>query len=172
MVEQAGFKTFLQKGITIDAQSKLTVDVTLTLGSLNERVEVEASSAQVQTDSAKVGATIENKQIQNLTLNGRNPIYLAALTPGVAGSQGIGTFDPDSVSNGSFNINGGRSDEYVVAVDGAVATRTRSSGSMLGALDVGSRRRLDPLQKHLRLGQATGQQDDFRLPVRHFGGEL
>ncbi len=77
-VEQAGFKTFAQKGITIDAQSKLTIDVALTLGSLNERVEVEASSAQVQTDSAKVGATIENKQIQNLTLNGRNPIYLAA----------------------------------------------------------------------------------------------
>src|SRR6476659_9066374 len=65
-VEQAGFKTFVQKGITIDAQSKLTIDVSLTLGSLNERVEVEASSAQVQTDSAKVGATIENKQIQNL----------------------------------------------------------------------------------------------------------
>ena len=84
-VEQAGFKTFVQKDITIDAQSKLTVDVTLTIGSLNERVEVEASSAQVQTDSAKVGATIENKQIQNLTLNGRNPIYLAALTPGVVG---------------------------------------------------------------------------------------
>src|SRR4051812_5282629 len=65
-VEQTGFKTFVQKGITIDAQSKLTIDVTLTLGSLNERIEVEASSAQVQTDSAKVGATIENKQIQNL----------------------------------------------------------------------------------------------------------
>ena len=64
MVEQAGFKTFLQKGITIDAQSKLTVDVTLTLGSLNERVEVEASSAQVQTDSAKVGATIENNRFK------------------------------------------------------------------------------------------------------------
>ena len=40
------------------------------------------------------------------------------------------------MSNGAFNINGGRADEYVVMVDGAVATRTRSSGSMLGALDV------------------------------------
>jgi hypothetical protein len=135
-VEQTGFKTFVQNSITVDAQAKLSVDVSLSLGAISERVEVEASAAQVQTDSAKVGSTVENKQIQNLTLNGRNPIYLAALTPGVVGSQGIGTFDPDSVSNGSFNINGGRADEYVVAIDGAVATRTRSSGSMLGALDV------------------------------------
>src|SRR5439155_23743768 len=48
----------------------------------------------------------------------------------------IGTFDPDSVSNGSCSSNGARDDEYVVMVDGAVATRTRSSGSMLGAQDV------------------------------------
>jgi hypothetical protein len=135
-VEAAGFKKFTKTGITIDAESKVSVDVALTVGAITEAVEVQASTAQVQTESAAVGSIVDNKQIQNLTLNGRNPIYLAALTPGVSGGSGIGTFDPDSVSNGSFNINGGRADEYVVMVDGAVATRTRSSGSMLGALDV------------------------------------
>jgi Carboxypeptidase regulatory-like domain/TonB-dependent Receptor Plug Domain len=135
-VEASGFKKFVKTGITLDAESKVNVDIGLTVGAITEAVEVEASTAQVQTDSAEVGSTIDTKQIQNLTLNGRNPIYLAALTPGVVGSGGIGAFDPDSVSNGSFNINGGRPDEYVVMVDGAVATRTRSSGSMLGALDV------------------------------------
>lgn len=175
-VEQAGFKTFLQKGITIDAQSKLTIDVSLTLGSLSEKVEVEASSAQVQTDSAKVGATIENKQIQNLTLNGRNPIYLAALTPGVVGNQGIGTFDPDSVSNGSFNINGGRADEYVVAVDGAVATRTRSSGSMLGALDVDTVQEVQVLTANYsaEYGRSSAGQIRFvtKSGTRAFHGDL
>src|SRR3954465_745812 len=175
-VEQAGFKTFVQKGITIDAQSKLTVDVTLTLGSLSERVEVEASSAQVQTDSAKVGAPTENKQIQNLTLNGRNPIYLAALTPGVVGNQGIGNFDPDSVSNGSFNINGGRADEYVVAVDGAVATRTRSSGSMLGAQDVDTVQEVQILTANYsaEYGRSSGGQIRFitKSGTRDFHGAL
>jgi hypothetical protein len=71
---------------------------------------------------------VDTKQIQDLTLNGRNPIYFALLKPGVGGGA-IGTFDPDSVSNGGFNINGGCADEYVVMVDGAIATRTRSSGS-------------------------------------------
>ncbi len=135
-VEAAGFKKFTKTGITLDAESKISVDVALTVGAITEAVEVQASTTQVQTESAAVGSIVDNKQIQNLTLNGRNPIYLAALTPGVSGASGIGTFDPDSVSNGAFNINGGRADEYVVMVDGAMSTRTRSSGSMLGALDV------------------------------------
>jgi len=107
----------------------------MTVGALSESVEVKSSTSQVQTETAQVGRTIETKQIQDLTLNGRNPIYLALLKPGVTGGS-IGTFDPDSVSNGGFNINGGRADEYNVVVDGAIATRTRSSGSMLGAQDV------------------------------------
>jgi hypothetical protein len=48
-VEQAGFKTFVQNSITVDAQAKLSVDVALSLGAVSERVEVEASAAQVQT---------------------------------------------------------------------------------------------------------------------------
>ncbi len=133
--KRAGFKRYVKTGIALDAEAKVSADVDLTVGAASESVEVTASSADVQTDSAQVATTIETKQMQDLTLNGRNPIYLAALSPGVVGGT-IGTFDPDSVSNGSFNINGGRTDEYVVIVDGAVATRTRSSGSMVGALDV------------------------------------
>ncbi len=175
-VERTGFKTFVQNSITIDAQAKRSVDVTLSLGAVSERVEVEASAAQVQTDSAKVGSTVENKQIQNLTLNGRNPIYLAALTPGVVGSQGIGTFDPDSVSNGSFNINGGRADEYVVAVDGAVATRTRSSGSMLGALDVDTVQEVQVLTANYsaEYGRSSAGQIRFvtKSGTRNFHGDL
>src|SRR5690348_10735141 len=175
-VEQTGFKTFVQNSINVDAQAKLSVDVILSLGAISERVEVEASAAQVQTDSAKVGSTVENKQIQNLTLNGRNPIYLAALTPGVVGSQGIGTFDPDSVSNGSFNINGGRPDEYVVAIDGAVATRTRSSGSMLGAMDVDTVQEVQVLTANYsaEYGRSSAGQIRFvtKSGTRSFHGDL
>ena len=134
-IEAKGFKRYVKTGIALDAEAKVNADVELTVGAASESVEVTASSAAVQTDSAQVSTTIETKQMQDLTLNGRNPIYLAALSPGVIGGT-IGTFDPDSVSNGSYNINGGRNDEYVVVIDGAVATRTRSSGSMVGTLDV------------------------------------
>jgi hypothetical protein len=134
-VELSGFKKFVQTDLRLSAASQMAVDGVLEVGSLEETVEVRASPSQVQTTTAQVARTIDTRQIQALTLNGRNPIYLASLKPGVRGGT-IGTFDPDSVSSGSFSINGARDDEYVVMVDGAIATRTRSSGSMLGAQDV------------------------------------
>ena len=134
-VELSGFKKFVKTGIRLSAASQLAVDAELELGSLEETVLVTAGAAFVQTTTAQVARTIDTRQIQELTLNGRNPIYLASLKPGVRGGT-IGTFDPDSVSNGSFSINGARDDEYLVTIDGAIATLTRSSGSMLGAQDV------------------------------------
>src|SRR5258706_7611737 len=81
-VEVKGFKKLVRTGIVIDAQSKISSDFELTVGAISDQITVESSSAQVQTDSAQVGSLVDNKQIQNLTLNGRNPIYLAAMTPG------------------------------------------------------------------------------------------
>jgi hypothetical protein len=124
--EQTGFKKTAQTSIALSSAMRLSVDLQLTVGSVSETVEVKATIGLVQAESAVVGRTIDSKQVADLTLNGRNPIYLALLKPGVRGGS-IGAFDPDSVSNGSFSINGGRADEYVVMVDGAVATRTRSS---------------------------------------------
>src|ERR1035437_6062381 len=121
-VQASGFKRFVTTGIVVDSLAKISTDAGLAIGEISEQVEVQASATQVKTDSADVGIMVDVKQIQNLTLNGRNPIYLAALTPGVTSGSGIGTFDPDSVSNGSFNINGGRNDEYLVVIDGGVAT--------------------------------------------------
>lgn len=134
--ENPGFKRSVETGIVLNAASKVNVDLTLTVGAVSESVEVTASTSKVQTESAQVGRVVDAKQIDGITLNGRNPIFLALSKPGVQSSNAIDSFSPDDVTNGGFNINGGRSDEYVVMVDGAIATRTRSSGSMLGAQDV------------------------------------
>ena len=176
VADAAGFKKFLNTGIVLNAEAKVSVNIGLTIGAVTDQVEVQASAVQVKTDSADVGTSIDTKQIQNLTLNGRNPVYLAALTPGVVGGQGIGTFDPDSVSNGSFNINGGRPDEYVVMIDGAVATRTRSSGSMLGAMDVDAVQEVQVLTADYsaEYGRASAGQIRFvtKSGGRSFHGDL
>jgi hypothetical protein len=173
--EMAGFKKTVQTGIVLDSAAKVNADLVLTVGAVTESVEVNASSAHVQTESAQVGRVVDTRQIQDLTLNGRNPIYLALLKPGVAGGS-IGTFDPDSVSNGSFSINGSRSDEYVVMVDGAVATRTRSSGSMLGALDVDSVQEVQILTANYaaEYGRSSGGQIRFvtKSGTLNFHGDL
>src|SRR4029434_11037566 len=98
---------FVEININLSAASKISVDVDLQVGAVTESVEVSASTNQVQAETAQVGRTVEARQIQDLTLNGRNPIYLALLKPGVTGGA-IGAFDPDSVSNGAVSINGRR----------------------------------------------------------------
>jgi len=133
--ELSGFKKAVERSVWLSAAAKVSVNLAMQVGALEESVEVQARTNRVQTDTAQVGRTVDTRQIQELTLNGRNPIFLALLKPGVRGGA-ISTFAPDSVTNGDFSINGGRNDEYVVMVDGAVATRTRSSGSMLGAQNV------------------------------------
>lgn len=130
-----GFQESVQKGISLHAAAQLNLAIELTLGTVSQKIEVSASAPQAVALSQSTGGTVVSHEITNLEVNGRNPINLALLTPGVSGTN-IGTFNPDDVSSGSFNINGGRNDAYNVFVDGAVATRTRSSGSMLGAQDI------------------------------------
>ena len=74
-IEAQGFKRYVKAGIALNAEAKVSSDVDLTVGDTSESVEVTASSAAVQVDSAQVSTTIETKQMQDLTLNGRNPIY-------------------------------------------------------------------------------------------------
>src|SRR5258708_38594890 len=134
-VELAGFKRFVKSAVKLSSAARLSVDATLELGNLEETVEVRASESTVQTNTAQVARTVDSRQIQELTLNGRNPIFLALLKPGVRGGL-MGAFSPDSVTNGNFSINGARDDDYVAMVDDAIWTRTRSTGSILDAQDV------------------------------------
>ncbi|HJZ98579.1 MAG TPA: carboxypeptidase-like regulatory domain-containing protein [Candidatus Solibacter sp.] len=174
-VEAAGFKKYVQSKIQLSSAAKLSIDVDLTVGAVTDRIEVSATGVLVQSETATVGRTVETKQIENLTMNGRNPVYLALLKPGVIGGS-IGTFDPDSVSNGGFSINGARSDEYVVMVDGAVATRTRSSGSMLGAQDVDTVQEVQILTANFNAeyGRSSGGQIRFvtKSGTTSFHGDL
>lgn len=135
-VESPGFKKFSVSHAKLDAASTATVNVNLVVGAVTESVEIVAKATPLQTDSAQVGRVVETKQIEDLTLNGRNPLYLPLLLAGVNSSSSIATFDPDGLGNGNFSINGGRTDENGITVDGAAALRTRANGAILGTLNV------------------------------------
>lgn len=133
-VEAAGFKKTSSSRNKLDAGIPISVNVDLTLGQITDTVTVEASSAQLNTESAVVGKTVEQKQIQNLTLNGRNPLFLALLKPGVRGGALSGfSF---GLSSGGFTINGGRSQDSLITFDGAVGIRTRANGTSIGSADL------------------------------------
>jgi carboxypeptidase family protein len=136
--ELAGFRKAVKTGITLDAGAKVAADAVLSPGGLEESVTIVAEATPLQSNTGQVAKTIESKQIQDLMINGRNPINLALLKPGVRGGAGgsLNSFQPDSLSSGGFNINGSRSDENLITIDGAIATRTRSAGAIIGTLNV------------------------------------
>jgi len=100
-VELTGFKKFVKTGVRLSAASQIAVDAELELGSLEETVTVTAGQSFIQTTTAQVARTIETKQIQELTLTTESDLPGVPEASGVRGGT-IGTFDPDSVSNGGF----------------------------------------------------------------------
>src|SRR5687768_9709124 len=74
-----GFRTFVQTGIVLRVNSRLTVNITLEVGQVTERVEVQVNMAQVEVRSVGVGQVIETERILELPLNGRNVTELISL---------------------------------------------------------------------------------------------
>ncbi len=133
--ESAGFKKAVKTENKLDANIATTVDATLEVGALTETVEVTASVAKLQTETATVGKLVEGTQIQNMMLNGRNPIWLALMKAGVRSGSSMANFSFTMTSAG-LNINGGRNQDFLITYDGAVAMRTRANGTSIGAADV------------------------------------
>ncbi len=82
-VTAAGFTAAVQKGVVLNVGMEQALNVTLQVGKVNEIVEVSDLSPAVETTSSTVGATVEQKTVVELPLNGRDWTSLATLQPGV-----------------------------------------------------------------------------------------
>ena len=113
-VEKAGFKIFKQVNNVLEVDTPLTVDVVLLTGELTEVVTVQAGQEQLQTSNATIGNVVEQKAIEQLPLNGRNPLTLITLEPGVTQrSAGAGS--------NTVSVNGSRDRAFNITIDGIEA---------------------------------------------------
>lgn len=131
-----GFKAFVSKQNRLEANSTIELDGNLTVGQTSETVEVSATAEVLQTESGAVQAEVTGQVIGDQELNGRSPIYSAQLLPGVRSSGSLGDFNGVGLSGNPFAINGTRSQDTLVTVDGAPAMRTRANGAVIGVGDV------------------------------------
>ena len=99
-------------------------------------MEVSATNEALQTESGAVQNGVTSQQIDYQELNGRNPIYMAQLLPGVRGGGTLGDFNFASTGGMSWQINGARTWDSLVTFDGAPAVRTRANGAVIGVADV------------------------------------
>ena len=131
-VEATGFNKFVSVHNPLGASTALAIDGLLAPGSVNQTVEVTASAVVLQTESGSVQSEIDGQTITDQQLNGRNPLFMGSLLPGMRSSTTLGDFNFAIGSSVPFNVNGARQQDTLVTFDGAPAVRTRGSGQIIG----------------------------------------
>ncbi len=134
-VESPGFKKFVSAHNKLDASSTLSLDASLEIGAASQSVEVTATASVLQTESGASQKNITAQQIQAQELNGRNPLYMASLVPGIRSNSTLGDFN-FTLSNGGYNVNGTRQNDTLITMDGAPSTRTRGNNTSIGVPNV------------------------------------
>ncbi len=117
-VEAAGFKSSVRSGIALQLNQNARVDIRMEVGSISESVEVNANAPLVDTYTSAGGDVVESRRITELPLNGRNPLQLATLLPGVTVSQNPTALTGGDRSANFVSVNGSRTNETDYQLDG------------------------------------------------------
>src|SRR6266545_2284762 len=117
-----GFNTFKETGIVLEVGQTLRRDIRMQVGSVSETISVTAEAAPLNTENGAVmGNVIVQREIMDVPLNGRDFADLAFLVPGVLPTAEGG-------NGSSMAINGARSDNTNVYVDGVSNRNARTAG--------------------------------------------
>lgn len=128
IVTAGGFKKVEQRNIILTANDRIDVQkLTLEVGNVGETVTVTAEQAFVKTESAERAGLIDEQQIQNIALKGRDYMGLVRLLPGVVDTANREA--PGWNNLVGVNINGSRSGTLNLTLDGVSSLDT---GSQLG----------------------------------------
>src|SRR5262245_7992437 len=126
-VQAQGFSAST-KTVRLEVGQQMTRDVTLQLGSLTGRVDVQTEAmAVLRTTDAAVGEVVERNSIRNLPLNGRMLIDLVLTVPGAHESHGAQTGDMSPLywrpgQRSAVSIGGNRPNANYFLLDGATNT--------------------------------------------------
>ncbi len=126
-----GFKTEVRSGINVTVGAEISVNMSLQVGSVSEKVEVTAEAAQVDTSSATLGGFVSSSTIRELPLNGRDWISLSLLQPGVAPNASQNSNDLSRAQRGfglALYISGGRHTDNAFRVDGVSVNDYSNAG--------------------------------------------
>jgi hypothetical protein len=114
-VQAKGFTTYLQTGIHLEVSNDLTLNVTLSVGEVKQQVAVVANATMVETQSTAVSQVVDQRNVVDLPLNGRQATQLVMLSGGandigpangmsdLTGSKNYFSADAISVAGGQAN---------------------------------------------------------------------
>jgi len=112
-----GFKKSARKGVVLDLNEVVSVDITLQVGGSTDVVEVTGAPPVVDTTSTQLGAVVDERSSTQLPLNQRDVFQLLQLQPGVQSQIGNNLFY-GSDKPGVVTVNGGRGRSNNYSVNG------------------------------------------------------
>jgi hypothetical protein len=150
-VTAAGFEAWKVTGAQLVSRQQLRLDVLLTVGSVQQTVEVSGDSVSaIETESASINATYSADDAINLPTNSR------AGSSGTSGLSLIGTLPGVQTDQGNYSLQGGLPFQTDVTVDGITiqsATGNSPIADALPSTDAISELRADGAQNNAEFGQ-------------------
>jgi len=113
-VSSPGFQSYTQTNLHVDVSARLNVPVSMQPGAVTQTVTVNTAPPLLQTQEGSVGQVISTQAINDTPLNGRNWVYIAQLTAGVAPPFG----NTRGSGSGDFVANGQRAEQNDFVLDG------------------------------------------------------
>jgi hypothetical protein len=143
-----GFETVVAKNVVVTLDQVSTINITLTVGSVNEVVTVNESTALMDTSNSTVGQLISAETIDRVPLFTRNVFDLIQLSAGVTPANGApnssSSFAIENISSGrpgvdvsSYTINGAIVGSVYYMVDGSpIGIAENNVAAIIPALDI------------------------------------
>ncbi len=115
----SGFAQSTIANLHLDPGQRRGQDIKLSIGSVDTKVQVDASTVAVQTEAAESAGTISAKEVSNLMLNGRNFQQLATLVPGVSSIKGTNSqVDEGYLGQTNLIVGGSSVEQTTYTIDG------------------------------------------------------
>src|SRR5437867_8499485 len=115
--ELSGFRTEVRKGIQLTVAAEVVVNLSLSVGTVSEQVQVTGEAPLVEITNATLSGLVDDKKIRDLPLNGRSFEQLAFLQPGVT-PYFRGRRDTDQGEGTKMSVSGSRVDSNSFLMDG------------------------------------------------------
>ena len=109
-VELTGFKRAARDRVEVTVAGAVRADISMQVGDMTQTVDVQATAPLLQTENANLSQVVNSRSVEELPVNGRNILNLAALVPGVVPQ---GTTDGNALTGknvfaaGNYQIGGG-----------------------------------------------------------------
>src|SRR6202789_692913 len=124
-VEKAGFKHYKRESVIVQVQQAVRIDAVMEVGAVSPTVEVTAQAPLLTPTSTSLGQVIDQRETNEIPLNGRNVFALITLSPAaVAGGSGSGSatggsqVGPNPFSWGNYQVGGSFGNESAEYIDG------------------------------------------------------